>query len=160
MAGHSFGAATTQAVAGQTFGRNRSMAEPRIKAAIAFSPSPPQRGSDADAFGKIAIPLLFVTGTLDAGPGDLTRTTPADRLRPFAAVPPGEKYLVVFEGGDHQVFGGRGIRRPARPEDARIIAATSELTTKFWKRTLLGRTSVELVAPPTTSGRRDLFQRK
>lgn len=143
MAGHSFGAATTQAVAGQRFG-GRSLSDPRVKAAIAFSPTAPQQGQDALAFGAVTIPFLSVTGTSDTSPGGLNGTTPADRLRPFAAMPAGGKYLVVYEGGDHQVFGGRGIRRAVRPTDDHIIASTTKLTTLFWQKTLLGGTGVRI----------------
>ena len=45
MSGHSFGAVTTQAVSGQSLPVGGSpLTEPRIKAAIAFSPSRPRRG--------------------------------------------------------------------------------------------------------------------
>lgn len=145
MAGHSFGAATTQAVAGQRFG-GRSLADPRVKAAIAFSPTAPQQGQDALAFGAVTIPFLSVTGTSDTSPGGLNGTVPSDRLRPFAAMPPGKKYLVVYEGGDHQVFGGRGIRRAARPADDHIITSTARLTTLFWQKTLLGGTNLHIDA--------------
>ena len=47
MSGHSFGAVTTQAVSGERTGQgNLSYTDPRIKAAIAFSPSSPRRGGD------------------------------------------------------------------------------------------------------------------
>jgi predicted dienelactone hydrolase len=54
MSGHSFGAVTTQAVSGQSTGRGKlSFTDPRIKAAIAFSPSSPRRGGDPkQAFGN------------------------------------------------------------------------------------------------------------
>ena len=51
MCGHSFGAVTTEAVSGESFSMTgRQFTDPRITAAIAFSPSSPKRGSAAQAF--------------------------------------------------------------------------------------------------------------
>jgi hypothetical protein len=63
LAGHSFGAWTTQAVIGEAFigpgGWETSMADPRIKAAIVMCPSAPQ---DKETFGRayaeIKVPLF------------------------------------------------------------------------------------------------------
>ena len=68
MSGHSFGARTTQAVAGQTFpfvGKKHTL--PEIRAAIMFSPSSPRRGNPKRAFGEVTIPWLLMTGTKDIG---------------------------------------------------------------------------------------------
>ncbi len=86
MAGHSFGAWTTLAVAGEVFiardGREFSLPDPRIKAAIAMSPPVPREKQQwAKAFGGIKIPCLHMTGTLDDSPiGD---TKAKDRRVPF-----------------------------------------------------------------------------
>ncbi len=56
MSGHSFGAMTTLAAIGQHYAlaAAQGLADPRIKAAIAFSPYPPMRShDDAAAFGDI-----------------------------------------------------------------------------------------------------------
>jgi predicted dienelactone hydrolase len=69
MSGHSFGAVTTQAVSGQHFTFNTGNdTDPRIKAAIAFSPSAPRAGKASDAFGTVKIPWLLMTGTKDTAP--------------------------------------------------------------------------------------------
>lgn len=57
MSGHSFGAITTQALCGQSYGRQRqAFTDVRIKAAIPMSPSPPDDGDDKGAFAGV-IPL-------------------------------------------------------------------------------------------------------
>jgi predicted dienelactone hydrolase len=131
MSGHSFGALTTQAVAGQSFGRAGPMfTEPRITAAIALSPSSPRRGSPADAFGGVKIPWLLMTGTQDVaviGDADL-----ASRLAVFPALPPGSKYELVLEGAEHSAFSDRplpGDRAQRNPNHHRAILAIS---TAFW----------------------------
>src|SRR3954471_17974079 len=70
MAGHSFGAWTTLAVAGQGLGprQETSLADPRVKAAVEMS-APVPRGADLDrAYAKIKMPVLHMTGTLDDSP--------------------------------------------------------------------------------------------
>ena len=75
MSGHSLGASTTEAMSGQAFSRGKfSYTDLRIKAAIAFSPSSPGRGSDPkEAFGSVKIPWMLMTGTRDfTGIGNAT----------------------------------------------------------------------------------------
>lgn len=114
MTGHSFGALTTQALAGQRYpGPIKSLADSRFRAFIAFSPSTQGLArSWADRYGEMARPFLSVTGTID---GDVmaTGSNPKNRAALFDAQPGGDKYRVVFEGGDHAVFGGGDIREAA-----------------------------------------------
>jgi dienelactone hydrolase len=86
MSGHSFGAHTTQALAGQIFAKTTVTAiEPRITASIAFSPSPPRAGLDAQAMANIQKPFFSITGTADTTPA-IPDVTAADRVRPFRVV--------------------------------------------------------------------------
>lgn len=137
VAGHSFGAVITQALAGQVFQGRPVFAEPGFKAAIAFSPATPVQGTAAEGFGTLAMPFMSVTGTGDAVP-DLSSQTAASRTEPHAAMPAGGKVLLVFEGSDHLVFGGHAMRRAALPADAHIQAVVPEATTMFWRWQLLG----------------------
>ncbi len=138
MSGHSFGAQTTQAIAGQSFPVKIEppLSDPRVKAALGFSPSPPLVGSPEAAFASIRIPFLSVTGTAD----ELLMITPItarQRQLPFRLMPPGDKFLLVMEGGTHAMFAGqmfRGIidgEPPVRLRDT-VIATT----TAFWRATL------------------------
>lgn len=138
MSGHSFGAHTTQAIAGQRFPVAGIAADPRVKAAIAFSPSPPMRGSDDAAFRATDIPFFSITGTKDAAP-ITPNIAPKDRERPFRAMPPGGKYLLVLDGADHMVFNAQdGLRGPASTASPHVRDTVIAATTLFWRTTLLG----------------------
>jgi predicted dienelactone hydrolase len=133
MSGHSFGAQTTQAVAGERFSVPAKLADPRVRAAIAFSPS--ARGAEAalgERFGGISIPFLSITGTRD---GDVAGTgaTPDNRTRPFRYMQPPDKYLLVLAGADHMVFNGQpGLRREPSAEEAAQGDAVKAATLAFW----------------------------
>lgn len=159
MAGHSFGAHTTLAVAGQVavlpWGREISQADPRIKAAVIMSPPVPQRPAQRQkAYQKIAIPCFYMTGTEDDSP--IGQTRKEDRRLPFdLSGDLADRYLVIFTGGDHMIFSGRvlglalarlpgagppGLRAffQQREKDAifqRLICAGS---TAFWEAYLRG----------------------
>ena len=131
MAGHSFGAVTTEAVSGQVaLGGTVSWTDPRIRAAIALSPSPPRRGDPGQAFRQVKIPWMLMTGTKDvAAIGDVS---PESRLAVFPALPPGGKYELVLDGAEHSAFSDRplpGDTAPRNPEHHRAILA---LSTAFW----------------------------
>ncbi|EIZ80000.1 putative dienelactone hydrolase [Novosphingobium sp. Rr 2-17] len=144
MSGHSFGAHTTQALAGQTFAKTTAAtAEPRISASIAFSPSPPSQGSDAQATAKMAKPFFTITGTQDTTPA-ASGVSAADRERPFRAMPAGDKYLLVLNGATHADFSGNtgGLKRKAPSEHLRT--AVIETSIAFWRWTLLGDRTAEV----------------
>jgi hypothetical protein len=142
MAGHSFGAYTTLAIAGEVFvtprGTPLAMPDPRVKAAIAMSESPPREAQQYDqAFAKITIPMLHMTGTIDDSP--LSDAKAADRRVPFDHMPAvADHYLVVFQGGDHMIFSGRflasgllpGTGNPAMDPTFQVLIQQS--TTAFW----------------------------
>lgn len=117
MSGHSFGAVTAQAVAGQRFPLGAGFRDRRIQAAAMMSPSAPASESGpAFAFGSVEIPWLLMTGTKDDSP--IGRTTPESRLRVYPALPPGGKYELVLHDARHTAFGDvrlfeeRGSRNP------------------------------------------------
>lgn len=137
MTGHSFGAITTQAVAGQSFrmAGNRFTDE-RIDAAIAMSPSAPRRGNTRDAFAKVEIPWLLMTGTKDDSP--IGEIDVASRLSVFPALPPGDKYELVLWNAEHSAFSDRPLpldREGRNPNHHRVICA---LSVAFWDTYLRG----------------------
>lgn len=142
MSGHSFGAQTTLAVAGQQLpyleGSDAvGSRDARIAAAIAFSPNARAKtGLDAQ-FGGITLPFFSITGTRDGSLLD-DHTRYEDRLVPYEKMPPGDKYLVSFLDGDHMVFGGQplGGRRPETARDRDIQAGVKAATLAFWDATL------------------------
>jgi predicted dienelactone hydrolase len=131
MAGHSFGAVTTQAVSGQAFPIGPSMTDSRIKAAIPMSPSAARRGVDPkQAFGKVSIPWLLMTGTRDNSP--IGEQDPKSRLMVYPALPAGGKYEVVLDNAEHSAFSDRelpGETGKHNPNHHRSILA---LSTAFW----------------------------
>ena len=140
MAGHSFGAWTTLAVIGEAFigagGRESSLADPRVKAAIAMSaPAPRDKETLDKAFARVKVPCLHMTGTLDDSPiGD---TKAKDRRVPFDHIRGADQYLVTFTGGDHMIFSGRG-RLSGGSKDAAFQSLILTATTVFWDAYLKG----------------------
>jgi len=162
MSGHSFGAVTTQAVSGQTYvAVGQRFTDPRIDAAIVFSPSSPRRGSPADAFASVKIPWLLMTGTQDQAPiGD----TVAGRLAVYPALPPVSKYELVLDGAKHSAFTDRplpGDEGARNPNHHRAILAIS---TAFWDAYLKGdaaaRAWLDGGGPGRVLERADRWQRK
>lgn len=140
MAGHSFGAFTTLAVAGEVFvlGQKREavLADPRVKAAIPMSAPVPKKSDQFDQiFGKIKIPCFHMTGTLDNSP--IGETSAAERRVPFDHIRGCDQYLVTFEGGDHMIFSGRLAGRLNR-KDALFQGLICMSTTAFWDAYLRG----------------------
>ena len=63
MSGHSFGAITTEAVSGESFPFGRNFTDPRIKAAIIFSPKSPQQvATPIKPLAHVKIPWMLMTG--------------------------------------------------------------------------------------------------
>lgn len=140
MAGHSFGALTTQAIAGQSFDARIEppLSDSRVKAAIGFSPSPPLFGSPEAAFASIRIPFLSITGTADELPM-VTPITARQRQLPFRLMPPGNKFLLVLTGGTHAMFAGQYQRTVTGGEPTPHIRDTViAATTAFWQAMLEG----------------------
>ncbi|QDT63269.1 alpha/beta hydrolase family protein [Calycomorphotria hydatis] len=132
MSGHSFGAITTQAVSGQTFGPLGQYAtDSRIDAAVAFSPSTPRVGDADKAFGNVCVPWMLMTGTKDVamiGGADVE-----SRLGVYPALPASiDRYEIVLFDAEHLAFSDVETRRattPRNPNHHRLILA---LSTAFW----------------------------
>ncbi|MDB6064830.1 MAG: dienelactone hydrolase [Pedosphaera sp.] len=137
MSGHSFGAVTTEAVSGEsTPVGGQKYTDPRIKAAVAFSPSKPKAVSSDAAFGSVKIPWMLMTGTKDVAPiGD---QDVASRLAVYPALKGAAKYEVVLFNAEHSVFTDRalpGDQEQRNPNHHRVILA---LSTAFWDAYLRG----------------------
>lgn len=132
MSGHSFGAVTTQAVSGQSLPRvGARFTDPRIDAAIAMSPSSGHNGlSPQDQFGSVALPWFLMTGTEDTSAigGETVET----RRAVYAALPAGEKYELVLDGGAHHAFTDGPVRRSQSERDPDHHPAILALSTAFW----------------------------
>jgi predicted dienelactone hydrolase len=162
IAGHSFGAYTAQAVAGQWVAPSipGTWPDPRIKAALMLSPGAPQRIAAQEAFGQVAIPWMVMTGTHDSslvGPA-------TDRLAVFPALPPGRKYELVLDGAEHSAFADApmpGDQLPRNPNHQKAILA---LSTAFWDSTLKASAPAQAwldgPGPATVLAAADRWQRK
>lgn len=133
VAGHSFGAFTALAVVGEAgthASGERSLADPRVKAAIPMSAPVPTRQKQYDAiYGRIAVPCMHLTGTLDESPIAFTKAE--DRRIPYDHIEKADQYLVTFVGGDHTIFSGRQRRGRQAERDALFQDLIRACTTAF-----------------------------
>jgi predicted dienelactone hydrolase len=141
MSGHSFGALSTLTAVGQRLASapaETRYADPRIKAAIAYSPNKPRGDDPKQAFARIRTPMLHFTGTEDATPFDMEKT-PFERTTPYQAIRGADQYLIILDGADHALFGGRrvvtGQLKPIDPPQMEIVKAE---TVRFWNAYLKG----------------------
>lgn len=140
MSGHSFGALTTLVAVGQVLpgAPDGAFREPRIKAAIVYSPNKPRQGGAHAAFAQIRTPMLHFTGTLDRTALDLEKT-PWERTIPFQEITGADQFLIVLRDGDHGVYTGRrqsmGTPKPTDASQMRVIV---EETLAFWRAYLGG----------------------
>ena len=168
MSGHSFGAVTTQAVCGQTLPTGgQALTDARLKAAIVMSPSVPQAGTAAQAFGQVKLPWLLMTGTKDIariGGETIGAADLASRLGVYPALPPGGKYELVLHDARHFAFTDRpelGGEAGRNPNHHRVILA---LSTAFWDANLnqdaAATTWLDGPGPRTVMEPDDRWQRK
>ncbi len=141
VAGHSYGAFTSLALAGQIFrgrdGREISLADSRIKAAVALSPpAPPDRAWRERAYQGVHIPVLHLTGTRDKSV--VTSTRPEERREPYNHIDGADQYLLILQGGDHMVFSGRRWLPWGRKGDKRFHRIIRVSTQAFWDAYLKG----------------------
>lgn len=153
-AGHSFGAHTVLALAGQDFGpRGAAGRNPRFRAVAALSPM--SAGTDAanapSAFGGIRIPVLTATGSADGSPlakGKSLEQVVAARAAVFPALPASRtgsgSVGLWLEGATHADFGGNAKGR--RQSDAHVVAVTTAATTAFFRAHLGGNGRPDLSA--------------
>jgi predicted dienelactone hydrolase len=144
MSGHSYGALSTLVAVGQRVlgaGPGVSFAEPRIKAAIAYSPNKPRGDDPSTAFTRVKTPMLHFTGTADATPFDLEKS-PFERTAPYQAITGVDQFLIILKDADHALFGGRrvatGQLKPIDPPQMEIVKAE---TIRFWRAYLGGDTA-------------------
>ncbi|MBK1832334.1 hypothetical protein JIN77_16465 [Verrucomicrobiaceae bacterium R5-34] len=140
IAGHSYGAVTTQALVGQHFGRlGPRYRDERIDAGFAMSPSVPRKGDAARAYGQVSVPMLLMTGTKDGNP--MNNEPPESRRGVFVALPKSEPsvatkhYELVLKDAEHAAFSDHRTGKAANknPNHHRVIQLIS---TAFWDSAL------------------------
>lgn len=130
MSGHSFGAVTTQQIAGQTTFGGAAYADDRVSAAILMSPSSPRIGGVERAFGKIEMPWLCMTGTHDTSV--IGGASVKSRLAVYPALPAGDKYHLVLKNAEHSVFTENKIFGDKLPRNPNHHKAIKAISTAFW----------------------------
>ncbi len=111
MSGHSFGAMTTQVMAGMRFpdkdGNLLDMSDERFKAGILYSPVPIAHLTNAtpeDIYSSIRLPLFHMTGTEDDSPIEHYDYTHRLIVRDYSGTD--EHYTQIIDSGDHMVYNG------------------------------------------------------
>ena len=148
VAGHSFGALTTQAIAGQRFDMPTELADARVAAFLAFSPgSGRSKMALTEQFGAISRPFMVVTGSLDGDPFG-SYDSGALRAKVYEGLPAGQRALLWLDGADHMSFAGNARLRIAGlgPFKRQPVAAEREvahhalvarITTLWWQTQLM-----------------------
>lgn len=130
IAGHSFGAYTSQLLAGAVIdvaGKGpQDFRDDRFAAAILLSAQGrDQQGLREGSWDGIGGPMLNVTGTLDGGAkGQDWRW----KVEPYEFAPPGEKYLALLDDADHYLG---GIARPGQSPQPDHRDAVEQVTLAF-----------------------------
>lgn len=132
IAGHSFGGMLAQIEAGLLLkdpatGAAVNRADPRFRAAVVMSGVGPMPQMAENAFAGLEGPLIASGGTLDEGNVGSGQVFPWEwRMSPYTLAPPGDKYSVVLDRGDHYL-GGLVCREDRGgeddPEGAAIVRA-------------------------------------
>ncbi len=133
VAGHSFGAYTTMAVAGAKVDlpgdTDHSFKNRRVIAFVAMSPQGTgAMGLDANSWSDINSPVLLLTGTEDKG---MDGKDVKWRLESFQNMAGGDKYCAVIKDASHGTFSGRNA-------DKKHLEYIKTATIAFWDAYLSG----------------------
>ena len=130
VAGHSLGAFTALASAGQKLigaGGALDLSDSRIKACVAVSAPLNPQAPVADQFADFKVPLFYIVGAQD---NQVLGATIAHR-QIYDAIAAPRQYLLIMGGADHMTFAGERFG-PDEPNDARDHALTQTATLAFW----------------------------
>ncbi|MDR3198142.1 MAG: hypothetical protein LBU34_09775 [Planctomycetaceae bacterium] len=135
VGGYDLGCLASLLVAGQLpSDMGDSLYDSRIKAVLAMSPPIRYTGkSFQEVYDPVDVPALFITGTED---DSIVGPTKAQQRRiPFDSMTRNNRYLVIFQGGDHRIYGGRIFSLSAR-NDQHFQTAIIRVSSYFWKAVL------------------------
>jgi hypothetical protein len=136
-AGHSFGTVMAMAKAGLWVhapdGSDRQYPAERIRGAVIMSGVGQMDDMMApDAFRDLTLPLIATGGTLDLGNVGRPPVLPWEwRMSPYTLAPPGNKYSVVLENGDHYLGGLICRSDRGGEDDPEGVAIDAALTLAF-----------------------------
>lgn len=174
VAGHSFGAWTTLAVAGQKVripgAQDGAWSDPRPKAFAALSPNGPGvLGRDGD-LALCTRPMLVMTGSEDRQPAFLStpgvERSGAWRRQTYDGLPAGDKLLAWFEGSRHCTYsaGAGNVLSGEPPPDPAQVEAVAVITLAWWDAQLRGDEKAKAwladPATPAVFGTWARFERK
>lgn len=144
MAGHSFGAHTSQLLAGTKIGGTDKFKDKRPKAFVLMSPQGREQGFTANgsnlqdnSWSGFTRPMLLVTGTNDTGRNGKDYTW---RVEPYKYAPTGSKHLLVLEGADHGLGGvsGSGFAMRTKKQNPKQVEQVQQETEAFFDYYLKG----------------------
>jgi dienelactone hydrolase len=170
IAGHSFGGMLAMIQAGLPVlgpdGKPVSHRHPRVKAAVIMSGVGSLPGITTDAgYAGLTLPLMATGGTLDIGDvGGPVKFPWEWRLSGYDLAPPGDKYRVVLEDGDHYLGGLMCL--PNRggapdPEGARLDAMlTLAFLDAYLRDDMAALRYLRTADIPARSGGRVRYERK
>ena len=135
IGGHSYGAYTSQVLAGVTIqhpisGKRQAHREERFSAALLLSPQGTGGMLDEQSWSDVKMPVMVVTGSEDNG---VRRKEDADwRMEAYRNLPGGHKFLTYLNGADHGLGGISGhAGSPYRKNDSQLHVVKST-TLAFW----------------------------
>ena len=108
------------------------MGQDEFKAFLAMSPTGAADGHNADAFGHITRPFLFLTGSDDRPTVNGKVLDASERQKPYIAMKRAPSALVVLNGADHLVFSGRQEMGFSKPKDERFRQLIKAASLAFW----------------------------
>ena len=129
VAGHSFGAHTSQAIGGLDIARGVvALRDTRVKCVVCISPQGEGRNLKKDAWKTFRTPAMFLTGSKDASPLENGKGGEW-RRGAYENAPAGDKYLIWIDGAEHGFGGISGARwrgaGKANPDHVRIVKKTT-----------------------------------
>ncbi|MCA0359534.1 MAG: hypothetical protein LCH41_00615 [Armatimonadetes bacterium] len=150
VGGHSYGAWTTQMVAGMELGRGGmklALGDSRPKAFISLAPHGLTEGVTPESLAKMRGPMLMISGDNDHSPGKPESETAAFRTAAYKHSPSdGGRYLLWIKDAFHNFGGATGSGGASDqamralghggPESPEIASAVRETTLHFWRATL------------------------
>ena len=137
IGGHSFGGMLAQIKLGMPIEPGAyvypgPIADPRYRAAVIMSGVGPMPPFPDNAFDSLAGPLIATGGTLDEGNTGRGIIYPWQwRVSSYDLSPPGDKYRVVLDQGDHYLGGLICRSDRGGPDDAEGVAILQATTTAF-----------------------------
>lgn len=135
VGGHSLGAFTADAIAGALVDLpghpSVNFSDPRVKAVLLLSPQGPgEFGLTSHSWDHIKLPLLSMTGSLDAG---VDKQRPEWREIPFERSAPGDKYQLFVQGASHLSFvGSRALSSARVAHGGAFLGYTNSASLAFW----------------------------